>query len=687
MVEPMVDGITEQNTVKPTESKPQVQSSPVTAIQHTPLNVHGRLPFIILAAIGGVYALFGFVLLVIFPTPDGSLGGLKSIGTMVFTIGILLWISLAAIASLRIATFKDKPRLQKLATLRCVLFEAPMIILSGMVLLLVNREPKLSLTVLSPEPGTQLLAPLNATFAVGEKTLQYFKTQGLQPIKYQWDRNGDGVLDQETFEPRVTFSFQKQGVYSVVAKVIMNGAGARTVSKSFFIPKASFSVDPIDPIIDEPATLSLSNVLPVGPDPKKPWTLTKAKWDFDGDGSIDLEGEKTTVVYTYRRTGKISTIVTAMMSNGTELVFNRQIEVVEPTAQPFPVKIETEPGTLLGTVPFGVIFTVRTDEPLSNVSWNFGDQKTGDGIRVAHVYNAVGNFTATAVIMSQTGTVAKLSKVVRITNPLSLKKLAFEGTPNVKGDAITGEVPLVLNLTPTTSSPLISFSWDAPGATEVTTNESTLNAVYRSEGKYYVDLIAVDPEDNVLRKRIDIIVAPPSSIASFVVSTETPVVGDIVKFDASDTFLGPGEIPTGFEWDFGDDRKQEDGAKLTGSHIEHSYNKSGNYRVTLRVITTQGKSYTATKTLSVRDTLVAVRACFIASKERGVAVPTSVQFSSSKCSMGAVKWKWDFGDGSFSEEQDPIHTFTTTGDFNVTLTVEDAKKKKDTYVLPFTVSP
>ncbi len=687
MVEPMVDGITQQNPPTVPESKPQVPSTSAIVAQHTPLNIHGKLPFVFLATVGGIYALFGLVLLAIFPTPDGSLGELKSIGTMVFVVGILVWISIAAIAALRIATFKDKPRLQKLATLRCMLFEAPMIIISGMVLLLINREPTLSLLVLSPEPGTELLAPLNATFAVSEQTLQYFKNQGLQPIKYQWDRNGDGTLDQETFEPRVTFSFQKQGIYSVVVKVTMNGEGTRKVSRKFFIPKASFAVDPIEPIIDEPATLSLSNVLPVGPDPKKPWTLTKAKWDFDGDGSIDLESEKATVVYTYRRTGKISTIVTAMMSNGTELVFNRQMTVVEPTARPFPVKIETEPGTLLGTVPFGVIFTVRTDEPLSNVSWNFGDQKTGEGIRTAHVYNAVGNFTATAVIMSQTGTVAKLSKVVRITNPLSLKKLSFEGTPNVKGDVITGEVPLVLNLTPTTSSPLISFSWDAPGATEVTTNESALNAVYRTEGKYYVDLIAVDPEDNVLRKRIDIIVSPPSSLASFVVSTETPVVGDTVKFDASDTFLGPGEIPTGFEWDFGDDKQQEDGAKLTGSHIEHSYNKPGNYKVILRVITTQGKSYTATKTLSVRDTLIPVRACFTTSKERGVAVPTSVQFFSSECSMGAVKWKWDFGDGSFSQEQDPIHTFTSAGDFSITLTVEDSKKRKDTYVLPFTVSP
>lgn len=32
-------------------------------------------------------------------------------------------------------------------------------------------------------------------------------------------------------------------------------------------------------------------------------------------------------------------------------------------------------------------------------------------------------------------------------------------------------------------------------------------------------------------------------------------------------------------------------------------------------------------------------------------------------------WLWDFGDGSTSTEQNPIHQYTTCGSFNVTLTI------------------
>ena len=38
-------------------------------------------------------------------------------------------------------------------------------------------------------------------------------------------------------------------------------------------------------------------------------------------------------------------------------------------------------------------------------------------------------------------------------------------------------------------------------------------------------------------------------------------------------------------------------------------------------------------------------------------------------------WLWDFGDGTTSEEQNPTHTYLSTGDYAVTLTVTDEKGK------------
>jgi PKD repeat protein len=38
-------------------------------------------------------------------------------------------------------------------------------------------------------------------------------------------------------------------------------------------------------------------------------------------------------------------------------------------------------------------------------------------------------------------------------------------------------------------------------------------------------------------------------------------------------------------------------------------------------------------------------------------------------------WKWDFGDGATSPEQNPMHTYTKPGEFVVTLFVEGPKGK------------
>jgi YVTN family beta-propeller protein len=60
---------------------------------------------------------------------------------------------------------------------------------------------------------------------------------------------------------------------------------------------------------------------------------------------------------------------------------------------------------------------------------------------------------------------------------------------------------------------------------------------------------------------------------------------------------------------------------------------------------------------------------FIANVSNGT-VPFSVQFTD--ISQNASSWYWDFGDGSNSTEQNPIHTFSTTGNYTVNLTAINA---------------
>jgi PKD repeat protein len=52
-----------------------------------------------------------------------------------------------------------------------------------------------------------------------------------------------------------------------------------------------------------------------------------------------------------------------------------------------------------------------------------------------------------------------------------------------------------------------------------------------------------------------------------------------------------------------------------------------------------------------------------------------------------VSWRWDFGDGSTSTEQNPIHTFSEPGTYLVVLTVTDDKGSTATRSQTFTIPP
>ncbi len=60
--------------------------------------------------------------------------------------------------------------------------------------------------------------------------------------------------------------------------------------------------------------------------------------------------------------------------------------------------------------------------------------------------------------------------------------------------------------------------------------------------------------------------------------------------------------------------------------------------------------------------------------------PLKVQFTASveEEDGGPFTFKWDFGDGQSSTEQNPVHTYEKVGEYTATLTVTDTKNNKGT---------
>jgi len=670
-----VDGITlsEPNQAS-IQKPPEPVQAPVAAtpVRHDSAQKKnmGKIAMIALFSFAFVYALPALVLMSMFPRPDGSMADLRAIGTAMYALGALAWLLFSVIGFVRISSIKDHPRMKFFASVRLAAVAIPLIILSGTTAFLINVPPKLRLEVTSPKVAADFVAPVSVSFGM-ETALKIFAQQNLKPLKFEWDYNNDAVIDQETFDPVSTYLITKAGIFNVVAKVTMTDGSVKQVVYRLIIPRASFGLQPGQPIIDEPATFSIEHLFPKTADPTT--KLLKAKWDFDGDGNADFETDKLTTTYIYRKLGKVNVTISITLANQSQSTLQRSIEIVRPSEQPFPITLDTEPQTLLGPPPFGVLFSLKTKEPIANATWDFGNQKTAEGLRVAQVFNAVGTYVVNVTARSQSGSVAKLSKVVRVTNPLDIRDLSFEGNV-VRNFMVEGEVPLIVNLTPVTQQPLISFSWDALNAPESDITDKTFRAVYRDEGKYSIDLIGIDPDQNVFRKRLTITALPPASIVSFSMDPAAPTSPAKVKFDASDTFIPSGEEITGFEWEFGDGDTSGNN-KFSGARVDHVFQNPGTYTITLTVRTTSGKNYSGKQTLTVRAPLL--DACFMPSRKNGKA-PLGVKFDAS-CSTGEFdSWAWDFGDASQSDVKSPTHVFLNAGEFNVIVTATTKAGLKST---------
>jgi PKD repeat protein len=117
---------------------------------------------------------------------------------------------------------------------------------------------------------------------------------------------------------------------------------------------------------------------------------------------------------------------------------------------------------------------------------------------------------------------------------------------------------------------------------------------------------------------------------------------------------------TSWLWTFGD------GSKSSSKNPTHTYSKVGRYTVNLKV--SHGKlSNAITKTNYITvNKLTPPCAAFTDNVSR-----LKVTFTDKSCGS-LIKYKWNFGDGKTSTDQNPSHTYKKAGKYTVSLTVKNA---------------
>ncbi|MDO8648355.1 MAG: PKD domain-containing protein [Candidatus Peregrinibacteria bacterium] len=641
----------------------------------------------------GVYVLWCFVLIALLPSTTGGLRLLTMVGLLSVIGGGAALLLAGLLAVQRISRATEIPvSVRQKSLIRVSIFLLPGVLLSGIVAFMITREPGYSIDIVRPTAAADFVAPLAVTMSV-ERAAGILSQRGLKPVKYVWDFEGDGKVNEETGVPEVTAVIDRQGTYNVAMRIVFEDASFRRLSRRINIPTAVFSMSPIRPIVEKPVRFSISHLLPVvGSQNSPPPKLKEVQWDFDGDSTVDEIVKQPDIIHTFYIIGRVVVTATVILDNQSQVPYQRTVEIEKPSPPKFAAELLSEPKNLVGPAPFGGIFRIETKEPLREVQWSFGDGKEERGVdlkRIGHSFDSPGIYPVEAKLRSASGELVEVSALVRVTESLSLVDLRFEGNVPINGKSISAEAPVSLQLTPVTSAPLIEFKWEAPeGNAHV--DGKTLRAIYRRPGSYTVTLLAQDPEGRSLRMPLTVEVKPPSAEASIKLKPESGFAPLLVEFDASDTFVPAGEKVAGYAWLYGDEGGFNIQPIPDDAKTDHVYERPGEYTVTLQVITQSQKKFTAQRTILVRRPVI--DSCFTASRLQ-VQSQKSVKFDASCSTPAGVKLRWDvrskdYPDDVLGQSADPvyIHLFEAPGEYEITLTVKD-QEFEDSSQVTITVTP
>ena len=202
---------------------------------------------------------------------------------------------------------------------------------------------------------------------------------------------------------------------------------------------------------------------------------------------------------------------------------------------------------------------------------------------------------------------------------------------------------------------LSGWNWDFGDGNS--SSDQNPSHAYMQGGDYTVTLTVTNTGDCIeqISKTISILSAPSPA---FTYSTPVCAGAEITFTDGST--VSEGDSIIAWHWNFGD------GGGTSQQNPHHTFDTAGDYTI-LFTVTGLTCEVDYTQDIHVGSAPVA-----LFDNPEFACVGSSVQFEDQSTIGGdevITSWLWDFGDGNTSEEQNPQHTYSQSGLFNLTLIV------------------
>ena len=391
-------------------------------------------------------------------------------------------------------------------------------------------------------------------------------------------------------------------------------------------------------------------------------TITNRLWDF-GDGNTSSEINPS---HQYDTSGVFNVIYYYSDVNNCSDFSTHEITVFERTDAIF------TSSTNNACVNTEIEFSGSNDSNIVNWEWDFGDGTTGNGQNITHIYNSWGNLDVILTTYDANGCSESTLQTFVIAQP-PIADFTYD-------IIICDSIQFNDISTSADGYNLVTWYWEfGDGATSDLQNPKHQYPHSTTPGGeiYSVNLFVVaDSNGFVCSDSIAIDVVVPEIPDIFFTFTPDPTCfGDTTSF-----FGESGYQIDQWLWNF------DDGSFSSNQYANHLFADTGVYNVGLNILDTNGCVNNLVQVLRVNP----IPDVSFTMDNAVICHENAVSFFGDGSSNVEI-WYWDFDDGTFSYEQNPIHYFTSGGTYEVSLTITDSTGcgnsiSQDVLVLPAPVA-
>ncbi len=360
-------------------------------------------------------------------------------------------------------------------------------------------------------------------------------------------------------------------------------------------------------------------------------------WDF-GNGNTSTLKDPSVIYFT---PGTYTVSLTVTNANGSNTLTRANYVVVNASPQ-----VDFSANRLAGCFPLPVQFTDLSSSPNNNAlvswQWDLGNGTVSTVKNPFQRYTTTGSFTVTLRVTDDKG----CSNTSVKTNYINVSPGVRAGFTN--NTPTPCQLPATIQFINTSAGPgTLSYQWNFGNGN--TSTQTSPSHTYTQPGFYNVTLVTTSSAGCVDTFRtVQAIEVGPNSSFTF---NNDACIGTAVSFLNTSV-----PLPDSVRWQLGD------GTSSTALNPVKNYAAAGSYTVQL-ISFYSGCSDTVVQTVRIRER---PQIAFSANERVSCSAPFTVNFQDN--STGVTSWLWNFGNGSTSNVQQPVHTYTNPGSYTVTLT-------------------